>query len=46
MHFFIFFDKGRLEAKGPYLPLKTLPTPESPDALLMLSACFSAGALI
>jgi len=41
-----FFDKGRQEAKGPSLPLKSLPTPKLPDALLPRSAGFSAAALI
>jgi len=41
-----FFDKGRRGAKGPSLPLKSLPTPDSPDALFLLSAGFYYCALI
>jgi len=43
---FCFFDKGRPGAKGPCLPLKSLPTPDPPDALFIGIAGFYAGALI
>jgi len=43
INYFAFLDKGRRGANGPSLPLKSLPTPDLPDALLLLSACFFAG---
>jgi len=42
----LFFDKGRQGADGPFLPLKSLPTPKLPDALLPCGDCFSDAALI